>query len=72
MDKFKRKELIDLIARIINAEGSETALDNDIDQLIQLSPMPDVTNLIFYPEKDDISAEDIADTIIGFKPKLLE
>ncbi|WP_111891236.1 bacteriocin immunity protein [Acinetobacter sp. MB5] len=72
MNRFNRKELINLIIRIMNAEGSDAELDADIEQLIQLSEMPDVTNLIFYPETDDVSAEDIADTIINFRPIPLE
>ena len=51
----------------MNAEGSDAELDADIALLIQVSALPDVTNLIFYPEHDDVSAEHIADTIINFK-----
>lgn len=47
MSRLNRKELINLIIRIMNAEGSDAELDADIEQLIQLSEMLDVTNLIF-------------------------
>ncbi|WP_222616491.1 bacteriocin immunity protein [Undibacterium umbellatum] len=66
-----RKYLIDLIAKIMNAEGTEEELDAYIDKLEQVSPMPNVTGLIFYPENGEVSAEAIADAILNFKPKLL-
>lgn len=69
MSTINRNYLIDLITKIINSEGTEEELNTYIEELIRLSPMPDVTDLIFYPEKDDVSAEAIANAIINFKPK---
>ena len=66
-----RKYLIDLIAKIMNAECTEEELDACIDKLEQVSSMPNVTGLIFYPENGEVSAEAIADAILNFKPKLL-
>lgn len=71
MIALDRKYLIDLIAKIMNAEGTEEELDGYIDELEKISPMPDVTGLIFYPESGDVTAEAVADAILNFKPRLL-
>ncbi len=63
-----KEYLTHLITKIINASSSEEELDEYIDELKKLSPITDVTDLIFYPKEEHISADQIADLILNFKP----
>jgi hypothetical protein len=69
MSTLDREYLINLITKIMNVDGSEEELDMYINELKKLSPLPNITDLIFYPEVDDVSAEEIANIIINFQPK---
>ncbi|MBH2029625.1 MAG: bacteriocin immunity protein [Moraxellaceae bacterium] len=64
-----KEYLTHLITKIINSSGSEEELDKYIDELKKLSPITDVTDLIFYSKEEHISADQIADLILNFKPE---
>ena len=63
-----RTELIDLVNKIINCEGTEEEIDNMILLLEENVIYPDISDLIFYDEK---SAEEIVDIALAYKPILL-
>jgi len=65
-----RDRLVALISRIQNAEGTEGELDRLMLELKEISLMPNVSDLIFYPGRD-MSAEEIADLILQHKPGYL-
>ncbi|MBA0169424.1 hypothetical protein [Pectobacterium sp. CFBP8739] len=62
---MKREELIELIKKIQLSEGTEEESDKDIDFLCRKVADPQAANYIFY---DDLSAEEIADKILDYKP----
>lgn len=61
---MQRQELIELIRKIQRSEVTEEA-DNDIDLLCRSVADPQAANYIYYEE---LSAEEIADKIINYKP----
>ncbi|MGQ5525312.1 bacteriocin immunity protein [Chitinimonas sp. PSY-7] len=68
--QLSRDELVRMISKIMNAEGSEEELDELLFKLKEISLLPNVSDLIFFPEKE-MSAEEIADAIQNYKPNLL-
>ena len=60
-----RREIIDLVSKIKNCEGTEEEIDNMIMLLEENVVYPDISDLIFYNEK---SAEEIVDIILSYKP----
>lgn len=60
-----RKELIELIEKIKCSEGTEEEANNDIDVLYNNVADPQAINYIF---QEDLSAEEIADIILDYKP----
>ncbi|CAH3520616.1 MULTISPECIES: bacteriocin immunity protein [Enterobacter] len=62
---MQRQELIELIKKIQRSEGTEEEADNDIDLLCRSVEDPQAANYIYYEE---LSAEEIADKIINYKP----
>lgn len=61
-----KSELISMISRLMNADGTEEELDHLLISLKELASL-DVSDLIFYPQKD-YSAEEIADAIERVEP----
>lgn|GEM_PF-627651 len=66
--RLHRDALIALIARIQAAAGSEQDTDADIQQLVEAVLDPDAVNYIFH---DDLSATEIADRILQYRPVVL-
>ena len=62
---MQRQVLIELIRKIQHSEGTEEEADNDIDLLFRSVADPQAANYIYYEE---LSAEEIADKIISYKP----
>lgn len=62
---MQRKELIELIEKIQRNEGAEEEADNDIDLLCNSVADPQAANYIF---QEDLSADEIADRIMDYKP----
>ena len=60
-----RKELIELINKIKNCDGTEDEIENMILILKNNIIDPEVCDLIFYDEK---SAEEIVDLALSYKP----
>lgn len=65
--KLNKEELIELVKKIINSEGSEEEINNWIDILEQNVPDPEISDLIFYPEKE-MTPEEIIEKALSYKP----
>lgn len=70
MEQLNRKEIIELVNIIRNPkeEWSEAMIDELIFKLKRNVIYPNSSDLIFYTE---LSAEEIADKILDYKPILL-
>lgn len=62
---MQREKLVKLIEKIQRSEGTEDEADNDIDLLCSRVADPQAINYIF---QEDLSAEEIADKIMDYKP----
>lgn len=60
-----KEELIDLVKKIVDAEGTEEEIHANILLLKQNVPHPSPTNLIYH---EDLTAEEIVDKALSYKP----
>ena len=65
--KLTKAELIDLVRKIMNSEGTEEEIDDWERVLRRNVPHPDVSGLIFYPQVP-MTAEEIVEIALGYKP----
>lgn len=63
-----RKEMIALVNKIINCEGTEKEIDDMITLLEEITHCPDITNFIYYDEK---TPEQIINAALEYKPIIL-
>jgi hypothetical protein len=69
MNELTKGELIELIRRISNADGTEAELDAMMEKIERGVPHPEVSDLIFYPpEGKELTAEEIADRALSYEP----
>ena len=68
--KMTREELIRLVQRIMNAEGTEEEIDAMIHLLERSVPHPEVADLIFW-NKELLTAEEVVDRALSYKPIIL-
>lgn len=47
-----RSEMVDAVKRLFAADGDEDELDQLLDRLVRAVPHANVSDLIYYPEKD--------------------
>jgi hypothetical protein len=66
--EMDRERLIELVENIMQAKGSEEEIDEWIAILKQSVPHPEVTNLIFYPEDEGVTPEEIVDAALSYQP----
>ncbi len=59
------QELIELVRKIKNCEGTEEEIDNMIIQLEKNIVYPEITDLIFWSEK---TPEEIVEIALTYKP----
>ena len=64
---MERLELIRLVKQIQEADGPEDKLDVMLEELKSNVPHPEVSDLIFYADPE-LSAEDIVDQVLAYKP----
>lgn len=64
-------QLIRLVQKIMKADGSEQEIDEMIGILEKNVPHPAISDLIFYPEKDNVTAEEIIEEALNYKPIIL-
>ncbi|MGD6843144.1 bacteriocin immunity protein [Bacillus infantis] len=68
--QINREELVKAVEKIMNADGTEKELDSLLDMLEKNVPHPNVNDLIFWNE-EDLSAEEIVDEALNYKPFFL-
>ncbi|MEU9699515.1 MULTISPECIES: bacteriocin immunity protein [unclassified Streptomyces] len=68
MPDLTRDELIRLVEEIMEDEGSEDEADARIEKLKQNVRHPRVTDLIFYPENGEPTAEQVVDAALSYRP----
>ena len=64
-EKLSRDELIDLVRKIINCDGSEEEIDEMIFLLEENVVDPEIINFIYY---DDKTPEEIVELALAYKP----
>lgn len=62
-----RGELIALVHRIVAGDGSEDQINEWIRTIERNVPDPNVSDLVFYPEKP-MTPEEIVDKALSYKP----
>lgn len=64
---MKKEELIELVNRILMAEGTEDEINEMIFILEQNVPDPYISDLIFH-HKPELSAEEIVEKALDYNP----
>ena len=65
---ISRKELIELVSKIMNCEGSESEIDKMTELLNKNVLDPEVINYIYYEEN---TPEEVVDKALAYKPIIL-
>lgn len=64
-EKLSRAELVELVRKIMNCEGTENEIDEMIFLLQKNVIDPQVINYIYYDEK---TPEEVVDLALSYKP----
>ncbi len=67
-----KAELIELVRKIMECKGSEEEIDAWVLEVENSVQHPAVSDLIFYPENDDVTPEEVVEEALAFKPMGLE
>jgi hypothetical protein len=65
--KLTREELISLVRKIANSEGTEEEINEWMEVLRRSVPHPAVSGLIFWP-KEPKTPEQIVDEALAYRP----
>ncbi|MDA1876397.1 MULTISPECIES: bacteriocin immunity protein [Bacillus] len=65
--ELTRGELIILVGKIVECEGTEEEIDEMLETVVRSAPHPEVSDLIYWNEKD-LSPEQIVDIVLAYKP----
>jgi hypothetical protein len=67
--RLSRDELVDLVGKLMHAEGSEADLDAWLDLIERSVPDPNVSDLIYWPPGgQELSAEEVVDRALAYRP----
>ena len=65
---YDKKELVQMVRRIMACEDDETTMDELISNLEESVPHPAMSDLIYWPPNDEeLSAEEIVDIALSYK-----
>jgi hypothetical protein len=71
-DKLSKEQLVGLVERIINAEGTEKEINEWVELFACSVPDPEASDLIFWPSTRGLgsnpSAEEIVEKALNYKP----
>lgn len=67
LNKLSREELIELVTKIIECEGTEEEIDNMIEIVEKNTSCPDLIDLIYW-NNHNLTSEQIIDTAMNYKP----
>lgn len=65
--KLTREELINLVNRIVECEGSEEEIDEMIEGVKRNVPHPEISDLIYWND-EELTPEQIVDKALEYKP----
>jgi hypothetical protein len=68
---MNRTELIELVKKISVADGTEEELDNMVDTFMENVPDPNAVDYIFQKQYEGLTAEEIVDKALSYKPFIL-
>lgn len=63
--------MIELVRKIIECEGTEEEIDSWLQEIKSSVKHPAVSDLIFYPENDDMTPEEIAEEVLLYHPHII-
>lgn len=66
-DKLSREELIKLVEKMCNGEGSDDEISEWIELVEKSVPDPNVSDLIFWND-EGLTPEQIVDRALNYKP----
>ncbi len=69
-EKLSRDELVQLVNKIANVDGTEEEIDQMLATLEANVIDPNVSDLMFYSD-EELSPEEIVDRALAYKPTLL-
>jgi hypothetical protein len=67
-DKLTRQELIDLVQKILDAAGSTDEIAQWVTTFERNVPHPEASGLIYWNPRGDLTAEDIVDEALAYRP----
>ena len=67
LKKLTREELINLVNRIVDCEGSEEEIDEMIEVVKRNVPHPEISDLIYWND-EELTPEQIVDKALEYKP----
>ena len=62
-----REELVELVRKVIEADGAEEEINGYIDSISRAVPHPTWTDLIYYANRE-LSPEEVVDEAMAYKP----
>ncbi|KAA8747689.1 MULTISPECIES: bacteriocin immunity protein [Paenibacillus] len=65
-----RSHLIELVRKLMDAEGSEAELDDMLTELQQQVPHAEISNLIYWDDRD-LTPEQIVEEALAARPIIL-
>ena len=66
--RVNRAELVTIVQKLMVAEGTEEEQNEWLQIFADNVPYPQASDLIYWPDKDDQSAEEIVDEALTYKP----
>ncbi|APM39450.1 bacteriocin immunity protein [Clostridium kluyveri] len=67
LEKLTREELISLVSKIVECEGTEEEIDEMIEIVKRNVPHPEVSDLIYWNE-EELTPKQIVDIALAYKP----
>ncbi|MFI0366492.1 hypothetical protein ACH35V_01350 [Actinomadura sp. 1N219] len=64
-EQLTREQMIELVDRLQRGEGDEEEADRWTEALERFSGDPNISDRIFYPESEDLSAAEIVDQALA-------
>ncbi|MEN1989576.1 bacteriocin immunity protein [Paenibacillus hubeiensis] len=65
-----RTHLVELVRKLMHAEGTEAELDNMLSELERQVPHPAISNLIFWDDRE-LTPEQIVEEALAARPIIL-
>lgn len=65
-----RSHLVELVRKLMDAEGSEAELDDMLTELQQRVPHAEISNLIYWDDRD-LTPEQIVEEALAARPIIL-